>query len=201
MRKFTDILIEEAGKGLTVFDIDDTLFRTSARVKVKNKKTGDVKELPPASFNKYKLKKDEEWDFGEFKNSKIFQQTAMPIGRMVKKAKAIIRNATRKGSKVIIITARSDMDDRDLFLDTFRAHGIDIDKVHVERAGNLGGSAANAKKKIFQKYLGSGSFERVRFFDDDKNNLKSFLSLKKEYSDIDFTAFQVQNNGSVRSVK
>ena len=48
MRKFTDLLIEEAGKGLTVFDIDDTLFRTSARVKVKNKKTGDVKELPPA---------------------------------------------------------------------------------------------------------------------------------------------------------
>ena len=57
MRKFTDILIEEAGKGLTVFDIDDTLFRTSARVKVKNKKTGDVKELPPAQFNKYKLKR------------------------------------------------------------------------------------------------------------------------------------------------
>ena len=38
MKKFTDILEEEAGKGLTVFDIDDTLFKTSAKVKVKNKK-------------------------------------------------------------------------------------------------------------------------------------------------------------------
>ena len=201
MKSFTEVLEEAAGKGLTVFDIDDTLFRTAAKVKVRNKKTGDVKELPPVQFNKYKLKKDEEWDFGEFKSAKIFQQTAMPIGRMVKKAKAIIRNATKRGSKVIIITARSDMDDRDLFLDTFRAHGIGIDKVHVERAGNLGGSAAAAKKKIFQKYLNSGDFERVRFFDDDKNNLKSFLSLKKEFDKVDFSAFQVQNNGTVRSVK
>ena len=71
MKSFTEVLEEAAGKGLTVFDIDDTLFRTAAKVKVRNKKTGDVKELPPVQFNKYKLKKDEEWDFGEFKNSKI----------------------------------------------------------------------------------------------------------------------------------
>ena len=82
MKSFTEVLEEAAGKGLTVFDIDDTLFRTAAKVKVRNKKTGDVKELPPVQFNKYKLKKDEEWDFGEFKSAKIFQQTAMPIGRM-----------------------------------------------------------------------------------------------------------------------
>ena len=81
MKKFTDILEEEAGKGLTVFDIDDTLFKTSAKVKVKNKKTGDVKELPPVQYNKYKLKKDEEWDFGEFKWNGVItksKQKAVP---------------------------------------------------------------------------------------------------------------------------
>ena len=54
MKSFAQVLEEAAGKGLTVFDIDDTLFRTSAKVKVKNKKTGDVKELPPIQYNKYK---------------------------------------------------------------------------------------------------------------------------------------------------
>ena len=57
---------------------------------------------------------------------------------MVTKFKAILRNATKKGSKVILVTARADMDDRDLFLKTFEANGYPLDNVYIERAGNLG---------------------------------------------------------------
>ena len=56
---------------------------------------------------------------------------------MINKAKAIIKNAAKKGSKVIFVTARADMDDRDLFIDTFKAQGIDMSQVYIERAGNL----------------------------------------------------------------
>ena len=61
-----------AGKGLTIFDIDDTMFTSGARVRVKNKNTGQVKELSPKEYNSYKLQSGEEWDYGEFKSSKIF---------------------------------------------------------------------------------------------------------------------------------
>lgn len=201
MKTFRQYLDEAAGKGLTIFDIDDTLFHTDAKVYVK--KNGKViHTLTNQEFNTYKLKDGEEFDFGEFRSAKLFQQTSTPIGKMIKRARAIIKRAIPKGSKVIMATARSDFDDRDTFLDTFRAHGIDIDKIYVERAGNLElGSPAKNKKVIFQKYLKSGMYKRIRLFDDSKENLNSFMSLSKKYPDVDFEAYLVKKNGNTSTFK
>ena len=201
MKTFKQFLDEAAGKGLTIFDIDDTLFHTDAKVYVK-KDDKVVNTLDNQEFNTYKLKNGEEFDFGEFKSAKLFQQTSTPIGKMIKRAKAIIKKAIPKGSKVIMATARSDFDDRDTFLDTFRAHGIDIDKIYVERAGNLGlGSPAKNKKVVFQKYLKTGLYKRIRLFDDSKQNLNSFMSLAKKYPDTTFDAYLVGTGGNVSTFK
>ena len=64
--------ITEGNKGLTIFDIDDTMFKSKARVKVKNTNTGKVKELSPQEYNNYKLQTGEEFDFSEFKIYVIF---------------------------------------------------------------------------------------------------------------------------------
>ena len=121
---------------------------------------------------------------------------------MINKVKAILKNATKAGSKVIIVTARPDFDDRELFLDTFRNQGIDIDKIYVERAGNLGsGPAAENKKVIFRKYLDKGIFKRIRLFDDAKSNLKAFLSLQNDYPDVSFMAFHAKSSGSVSRMR
>jgi len=202
MKKFNEFLAERAGKGLTIFDIDDTLFVSKARVIVKNTNTGQTKALTPMEFNSYKLRKNEEFDFGEFRSAKIFYQTATPIGRMVEKAKAIIRNATQKGSKVIVVTARADMDDKNLFIKTFESHGIPMKNVYVERAGNMSGknSAAN-KSIIFRKYLKTGEYARIRLFDDHKENLQALLDLKKEFPTIEMFAYLADLKGSVKRVK
>ena len=201
MYSFSEFLTE-GNKGLTIFDIDDTMFTSKARVRVLNKKTNRVKELTPQQYNSYKLGKDEEWDYGEFKSSKIFYQTATPIARMVAKAKAIIKNATAKGSKVIVVTARSDMDDKDLFIKTFEAHGIPMNNVYVERAGNMSGknSAAN-KSIIFRKYLKTDEYARVRLFDDHKENLDALLDLKREFPNVEMFAYLANKNGSVKRIK
>ena len=201
MYSFSEFLTE-GNKGLTIFDIDDTMFTSKARVRVLNKKTNRVKELTPQQYNSYKLGKDEEWDYGEFKSSKIFYQTATPIARMVAKAKAIIKNATAKGSKVIVVTARADMDDKDLFIKTFEAHGIPMKNVYVERAGNMGGknSAAN-KSIIFRKYLKTDEYARVRLFDDHKENLDALLDLKREFPNVEMFAYLANKNGSVKRIK
>ena len=152
-------------------------------------------------FNSYKLRKNEEYDFGEFRSAKIFYQTATPIARMVQKAKAIISNATKKGSKVIVVTARSDMDDKNLFIKTFEAHGIPMKNVYVERAGNMSGSSAENKKVIFRKYLKTGEYARIRLFDDHKENLTALLDLKKEFPSVEMFAYLADLKGSVKRIK
>ena len=201
MLKFTDYLIERAGKGLTIFDIDDTLFVSKARVIVINKNTGKSKALTPMEFNSYKLGRHEEYDYGEFKSAKLFYQTATPIGRMVNKAKAIIKNATKKGSKVIIVTARANMDDKKLFIKTLESHGLQMKDVYVERAGNMSGSSAENKQIIFRKYLKTGKYARIRLFDDHKENLNALLELKKEFPTVEIFAYLADLKGSVKRIK
>ena len=198
MENFKTYISEAKNKGLSIFDIDDTMFKTKARVKV----MPSGKTLTPQQFNTYKLGRGEEFDFGEFKSAKIFQQTAVPIGKMIAKFKAILKNAVKSGSKVIIVTARGDMDDKKLFLDTFRSHGIDIDKSHIYRAGNLGlKGSADAKAQVFKKFLDTGEYSRIRLFDDDKSNLKALLSLKDDYNDIEFEAWLADDKGRIKRVK
>ena len=201
MKNFKTFLLEAQGKGLTIFDIDETMFITKAKVKVvKNGKV--IKKLDNQEFNTYKKKAGEEFDFGEFKDAKVFNRTSTPIARMINKVKAILKNAVRKGSRVIIVTARPNFDNKKLFLDTFRKQGIDIDKIYVERAGNLGGGpAADNKKVIFKKYLNQKIYKRIRLFDDAMSNLKMFLSLQKDYPDVSFEAFLAKPNGSVSRVR
>jgi hypothetical protein len=201
-RKIIQLILEAKGnKGLSIFDIDETLFHSKAKVKVKaNGKV--IKALTNVEFNSYKLKKGEEFDFGEFKSAKIFKQTSAPIGKMIAKTKAIIKNAVAKGSEVIFVTARGDMDDRKLFISAFEAYGIDMDNVHVERAGNIGlGSAAKNKEIVFKKYLDTEKYKRIRLFDDHVENLYALLSLKDDYPDITFEAFRVKKDGTTTKIK
>jgi len=201
MLNFKTYLEEAAGKGLTIFDIDETMFITKAKVHVvKNGKV--IKKLDNQEFNTYKKKPGEDYDFGEFKNAEIFNRTSTPIAKMINKVKAILKNASKSGSKVIIVTARPDFDNKKIFLDTFKKQGIDIDKIYVERAGNLGsGPAADNKKIIFKKYLDQKIYKRIRLFDDAMSNLKMFLSLQKDYPDVSFEAFLAKPNGSVSRVR
>jgi len=202
MLSFRNFLCEEEGNGLTIFDIDDTLFHTTAKISVK--KNGKVvQELDNQEFNHYKLKTGESFDFGQFRDAKKFNQESQPIERMMQKAKIILRNATRKGSSVVIITARANFDNKETFLDTFRKHGLDIDKIRVERAGNIEGDVVPAFKKaiIIRNALNTGMYKRVRLFDDSMTNLKVFLDLQKEFPNIRFEAYFAKPDGSIKTVK
>ena len=194
---FKSFIVEaKPGIGLTVFDIDDTLFHTFATVKiVKDNKI--IKSLTNQEYNVYKLKAGEIFDFGEFSSADTFRKTSKPITRMLNKAKAIIKNAEAAGSKVIIMTARANFDDKKTFLQTFKDHGLNINNVYIERAGNLGAKNSSAKNKrfLFHKYLRGGKFARVRFFDDAISNIIMFKSLEKQYPLTSFEAYHVQSDG------
>jgi FMN phosphatase YigB (HAD superfamily) len=193
---------EFVGSGtLTIFDIDETLFHTKAKVAVlKDGKV--VRMLDNQEFNTYKLKDGESFDFREFKSAEVFRKTSTPIVRMVDKAKAIVKAKSNPHSRAIIVTARADFDDKEMFLQTFRDHGLPIDQMHVERSGNLGiESPAEAKKVVFRKYLNTKNYIKTRLYDDAMSNLKAFLELQSEYPNVEFEAWFVKSDGSIKRVK
>lgn len=210
-----------SGKGLTIFDIDETLMRTYAQINVI--KNGEVvRKLNNQEFNDYQLKPDEEFDFSEFRNADLFNKTSKPIQKNIDKLIAITRNATNAGSKVIMLTARGDFDNKEKFLDTFRKYGVPIDLIYVERAGNrmsAGSNISKVKSEIISDYLATGEYRRVRLYDDFLKNCQEFLALEDDLPDeiyqkvrkkwmvpeeeyaIEFFAYIINTDGSAKRIR
>jgi len=177
MKTFYEFLLEKqiSGAGLHVFDIDSTLFHTSAKV---NLDGGNP-------------------DFSEFRSAEKFANESRPNERMLTKMRTLHDKAKKTGGKVIINTARADFDDRDKFLDTFRKHNVDIDNIHVHRAGNItSGSVGEKKASIIRNHLNTGKYSHASLYDDSEENLNHFLELKKEFPHIHFNAQHVKPNGN-----
>jgi hypothetical protein len=182
-------------------DIDETLFRTFAKILVK--KNGKVvKKLSNQDFNTYDLKDGEEFDFQQFKSANIFKRTSIPIEKTIKVLRQIYQASLQSASDVYLLTARADFDDKDEFIDTLRKNGIPAGHssngmIHVLRAGNIkrGSGSASKKKMIMRRLLKQKPYTNIVIFDDDESNLNAFLSLAKDYSikGAIFTAYIVKH--------
>jgi hypothetical protein len=177
---------------LVIFDIDDTLVHTQTKVNVI--KDGQVtRELNSHDFTHYKLQDGEQFDFENFRNAHDFFHNSKPIIPMMNQLKQDIAT----GNKVVMVTARADFDDRELFLDTFRKYGVDMGKVHVYRAGNMTQKVQTEEKKkiIIRDLLNKGNYTKAIMYDDAEPNLRSFVELKKEYPKTKFYAWHVSLEG------
>ena len=206
MKTFFQILYENVRGGLHIFDIDDTLMHTTAQIKVKDKEGKVVKSLSNQEFNDHNLEDGHSYDFGEFRSSDKFKNDSTPMRSAIAKLKAIhnnIKNKPSSKSRIIMNTARADFDDKDKFLDTFRSQGIDIDNIHVHRAGNIPGDEQPAQKKLvyIRKHLDSGNYREAHMYDDSKTNLRAFRSLQSEYPNVKFHAWHAQHDGSMKKFK
>jgi len=184
------------GAALTVFDVDETLFHTKAKVKLIGK-DGNVRILTSEQFNDLKNHRgpDERLDLSEFTNAKLFYDTSKPVETMWRTAQDILEGiGHRPGSRVVVITAREDFDDFGMFVETFHKHGLDISE---ENFFTVGG-AENKKTKI-RELLKDGNYTEARMFDDHHPNLADFLELSKEpgFDHILFEAIPVGKGGRI----
>ena len=198
-------LADQRRGSLHVFDIDDTLFHTTAKIHVKNAAGKTVKTLSNSEFNDHKLHKDHHYDFSEFRSAGKFAKESKPIVPMIKKVKAIHNNIVNKypNSKIIMNTARTDFNKKGKFLMTFHKHGIPIQHIHVHRAGNEPGakSPGEAKNQVLRRQLNAHPFKRVAMYDDSHSNLRHFLQLQKEYPHTEFHAYHAKSNGSIQRMR
>lgn len=180
---------------LHAFDIDETLFshdHDHLKIGVRHKKTGaHVTSLTNQEFNRHKLHPDHEYDFSQFRSSKTFEKSAKPIRSMISKLKSI--HSTNKN--VEMLTARADFDDKDHFAKHMAKHGLDIGKIHVRRAGNLGdGSTGANKAKVVSELIRKHGYKTVHLYDDSHENLAHFKALKKTHPEVRFHAHHVHHD-------
>lgn len=191
-------------KQLVIYDIDDTLFHTTATIKVLSKdQAGNVRvvrTLTSSQLTKDQLKPGEYYDFGEFRDAKKFRDESVPIDPMLDRMKQDI--ADKKTVKML--TARPDLDKQEPVAQKFAAHEIDINNdAHLYRSGNLEGpgSAAEKKQTYIRAWLSSGDYKSVTMYDDSDDNLKAFKALKQEFPQIKFTALHVSSKGTTKQVE
>lgn len=183
---------------LVIFDIDDTLLHTTAKINVV-KDGRVVRSLSNQEFNNYKLGPGEEFDFGEFRDAAKFEEESVPIGPMLDK----LHSDLAAGHDVVMLTARSDFDNQKAVWRTFKRHGIDINRdVHLYRAGNLPGDEPPAYKKAVHvvKWLKTGRYNHVTMYDDSEKNLTVFKGLEEKFPNVKFEAHHVSPEGTTRQI-
>lgn len=182
---------------LSIFDIDDTLFRTQATVHIE--KDGKIiKSMSSHAYANYKMGPGEKINYSDFRSSETFAKSAQPVKLVFNTVKRMMDRMRGEHQRFIIVTARSDFDNKELFLDTFRKYGFDIDRSHVYRAGNIDMPSALAKKQIIARELQKHPYYNVRFFDDSTENLDAFLDLTHFFPDTKFEAFLITLDGNIQ---
>jgi len=166
LKEFIIHLLKEenkTGKKLVIFDFDDTLVKTTSRVKMK-KHTGEEQHLTPAEYAVYDKHPEDQFDYSDF--SKVVEPK--PIIGMVEKLKSELENR----SHVVILTARGPA----------AAPGIkkylkkQVDKTIPVIA--LGDSNPDLKAIEILKFASKGSYDEIEFYDDSAKNIAAAEQIK-----------------------
>jgi len=170
---------------LIIFDLDDTLVKTDAKVKILDVKTHEViKELTPEQFNNFVKGKNHVLNFDDFDSGELLRQ-----GKMINEIFHILKSSYAKKIPVAILTARSDSE---MVRDFFLENGIDIHPELVIAINDpqfkYTGTIAERKKKAIEDLIESG-YKELIFFDDNEDNLRLAKSVEG------------YNNSTIRTIK
>jgi hypothetical protein len=187
--KYSQFITEKwSGNSITIFDIDDTLTVSNAKIRVHDPKTDKTYELTPKEFNEYQKDPNHVLDFSDFRNPDILK-----AGKIIDWVMNILQKTLQIERAVGIITAR---DNKDLIIDFLLHNGVDINPDFIfavnDPRSNFTGSIAERKQQAFVEFIDMG-FKNFKFFDDDPENLKLAKQLEKQY-DIKMQAKQVKSN-------
>lgn len=176
-QNLAEAVIKGAQPGrLAIFDLDDTLLISAAKIKVLNPKNGAVlKELTPAEFNHYVHNPKHTLSFSDFEDADVLRKSTFIVEIMQELLKFY-----SSGVHVSIVTARSSSA---LIRNFFLENGIDIhpDLVIAVNDPKFGfkGSIAERKKEAIHRFVDEGYNDFI-FFDDNDDNLMLAKEIESE---------------------
>ena len=172
---------------INVFDIDDSLIVSAAKIKVHDTETDEYFELTPQEFNHYQKKPQHSTDYSDF-----FSLDILKAGKIINWVFDILKNTLKKRKAVGIITARGD---QQLIKDFLLFHGVNINKDFIfainDPKHGFTGTVAEKKKQAFEELIKLG-FNDFRFFDDSEENIDFAKQLAKENPHIKMDAKHIK---------
>jgi len=161
---------------LFIFDLDDTLIVSDAKIKVLDKITGNViKELTPSEYNYFVAKKNQMLNFDDFNKYGILKKAILT------KYMKLLRKEYDKGTHICILTAR---ENSAMIRKFFLYHNIDLNPKLIIAVGDpkwelKGKNTAEKKKEAIERLVKHG-YSDITFFDDNKENLNFAKSLENK---------------------
>ena len=159
-------MIREKSKAF-VFDFDDTLAFTDAKVHVLSPSRLVRKALTPQEFNTHTLREGESFDFSEFDKASFI------LNSKPTKLIDLVKDVFSEGHSVFILTARNDCV-ASAIAQFLALHGVVAREVHCVGGWSL--DIAKAKRKVLLSII--ENFDKVWFFDDDARNIELAKDLK-----------------------
>jgi len=158
---------------LRVFDFDDTLARTDAKI-ILSKSDGSTQILSPAEYAVYEPEPDDQFDFSQFEGPLINPREVEAITKVFRR----VMDAGPGGRKVAILTARADgaKEGIESFILKMGYSPNDIEIV------TLGSSDPMLKASWIDQQIQQG-YDDVYFVDDSHKNIKAVNLLKQKYQE------------------
>ena len=143
-----------------VFDFDDTLATTTARIKVMDG-AGLVTHVQPRDFSNFKLNVGEYFDFTEFRDDR-FIKDADPTFLMY-----LAQEVSEEDQDVYILTARED-DSADAIQSFLASYNVNAKTIHC-----VGGTQKNIPQKKREMLLTiMAKYDKIYYYDDNSDNIE-----------------------------
>lgn len=174
-------------KIMHTFDLDDTIFwyphDDCAMVHLVTDEGEFIRKLTPHEYATYKRQPNEQYNYVEFRDSRLLMRTARPIKKIIDTMIKLVD----AGKLVNILTARHEFDDWDRVARTIQLYGVDMSKVQIHSAGKLGipgDTTATAKKRKFVELCKVHQPDVIKFWDDSVDNIDTFLTLGYDHPEL-----------------
>ena len=169
-----------------IFDIDNTLLNSDAKIHVVDDNGNIVKSLTSEEFNNYVLPDNFKFDFSEFSDLKMLLKSKL------KPYFEILIREYFKGTHISILTARGNFQ---MIKKFFLQKGIDIKSNLIFAVGSSEydkfGRVSERKSFCIKKLISYG-YKYLTFFDDDINNLKDAERVCKQFNNITIKTVHVK---------
>jgi hypothetical protein len=205
-------------RSIHVFDLDDTLIRTEAQVRVLDETGLEARALTPAEFTTYSLAPGETFDFRDFGNVGILAR-----GVVVKYTRTIIDTIVARGTRsdFAILTARGDKRLHAPFLirlfqglfgirlrnalifnlsdDRFLRHK-ESRELPALFAGKTYAALSVPERKalVIGQDLAARGYNDISLYDDSRENLDAFKVIHKAFPEVAYQPHFIDPTWKVR---
>jgi hypothetical protein len=169
-----------------IFDLDDTLVKTDARIKVfcsKSKKL--LHSLTPSDYNYYIRKADHVLNFEDFDDLNILLS-----GKLIDENIQILKKASQK-HMIGIVTARAHLGSVVHFVQDLNLP-VNQDLIYVvnDPIEGFWGTVSERKKQAFKRMVDQGK-KKFIYYDDSSENLEKVKELEDENPGVEIKTHHV----------